>query len=75
MQPLHQHGDAAPYIPDRALVEEALTLIARHGAEAWRHAAAAASESRVQGNIVRFCRLRTLERLIAALADVPHARH
>ncbi len=75
MQMLHQPGDPAPYIPDRALAEEALALIARHGAAAWREVAARARDSRIRGNIVQFCRLRQLERLIAALDDRPAQPH
>lgn len=74
MQPLHQPGDPAPFVPDRALAEEALTLIARHGAAAGGEVAARARESRSRGNIVQFCRLRQLERLIAALEDLPAQR-
>lgn len=75
MQPLHRPGDPAPFILDRALAEEALALIDRDGSAAWRVAASRADESRARGNIVQYCRLRQLERLIAALGDLPPQRH
>jgi len=75
MQPLDPFDDPAPFIADRALAEEALTLIAHHGADARAEAARRVRESRDRGNIVRFCRLRALERLIEAMNAPPARPH
>lgn len=57
------------FLADRCLFEDAHALIAAHGAAASREAAARAGRSRDLGNVVHFCRWRTVERLIVALAD------
>lgn len=56
-----------PYVADRAMLAEATDLIARFGTEAPFQAAALADRSRDQGNVVRFCRWRQVERLVAVL--------
>ncbi|MFN3944715.1 MAG: hypothetical protein ACK4K7_07285 [Allosphingosinicella sp.] len=57
------------HVPDRSAIAEADELIARFGAEAPREAAARAARSRDLGNVVHFCRWRTVERVITLLAD------
>jgi hypothetical protein len=58
----------APYLSDRAAVDEAQALIARHGDEAGYAAAARAEQYRVLGNHIHFARWRQIERLITYLA-------
>jgi hypothetical protein len=56
-----------PFISDRLALADASDLIDRYGAEAGDEAAARAARSRDDGNVVRFCHWRQIERVIAAL--------
>jgi len=58
----------APFLSDRAAVEDAHALIRMHGDEAGFAAAARAEQYRVLGNHVHFARWRQIERLITYLA-------
>lgn len=57
------------FLADRHLFEDADALIAAHGPAASLEAAARAGRSRDLGNVIHFCRWRTVERLIVALTD------
>lgn len=59
---------AAPFLSDRASVDEANALICQHGEEAGFAAAARAEHFRVLGNHVHFARWRQIERLITYLS-------
>lgn len=52
---------------DRLSLAEAMDLISAYGEEAPAEAAARADHSRVQGNVVHFCRWRRIERAIEML--------
>lgn len=58
----------APFLTDRAAVEDAHALINMHGEEAGFAAAARAEQYRVLGNHVHFARWRQIERLITYLS-------
>src|SRR3546814_5132346 len=58
----------APYLADRAAVEDAHALITLHGEEAGFAAAARAEQYRALGNHVHFARWRQIERLITYLS-------
>lgn len=58
----------APFLADRAAVDDAHALIDQHGEEAGFAAAARAEQYRVLGNHVHFARWRQIERLIGYLA-------
>ena len=58
-----------PFITARRALEDAADLIERFGDGATSEAAARASRSRDNDNIVGFCRWREIERVIAALAS------
>ena len=58
----------APFLSDRAAVDDAHALIARHGDEAGYAAAARAEQYRVLGNHIHFARWRQIERLITYLS-------
>ena len=57
----------APFINGRIALADASALIDRFGEEASLEAAARAEQSRNDGNVVRFCHWRHIERVIAAL--------
>jgi hypothetical protein len=56
-----------PYV-DRAAVADAHELMRRFGDDAGYEAAARADASRDRGNVVHYCRWRSIERLIVLLA-------
>ena len=58
-----------PFIACRASLAEASELIDRFGTEAGLEAAARAEQSRDDGNLVRFCHWRQIERVIATLSS------
>ncbi len=58
----------APFLSDRAVVDEADSLIREHGDEAGFAAAARAEQYRVLGNHLHFARWRQIERLITYLS-------
>ena len=58
-----------PFIQGRAALADASDLIDRFGDDAGFEAAARAERSRDNGNVVRFCHWRQIERVIATLAD------
>ena len=58
----------APFLADRAVVDDAHALIHEHGEEAGFAAAARAEQYRVLGNHVHFARWRQIERLITYLS-------
>jgi hypothetical protein len=55
-------------VADRITADSATSLIASHGEDARREAAARADISRDRGNVILFCRWRQVERLIVALS-------
>ena len=57
-----------PFIAGRMTLDEASELIDRFGDEAALEAAARAEQSRDDGNLVRFCHWRQIERVIATLS-------
>ena len=57
-----------PFIACRVSLAEASDLIDRFGDEAGLEAAARAEQSRDDGNLVRFCHWRQIERVIATLS-------
>lgn len=62
----------APFLSDRAAVEDAHALIVQHGEEAGFAAAARAEQYRALGNHLNFARWRQIERLITYLSvDAP----
>ena len=58
----------APFLADRAAVDDAALLIREHGDEAGFAAAARAEQYRVLGNHLHFARWRQIERLITYLS-------
>jgi hypothetical protein len=60
---------AAPFITDRSALADASELMANYGDDAGFEAAARAERSRDDGNVIRFCHWRQIERVIATLAD------
>ncbi|QNE33406.1 hypothetical protein F1C10_08155 [Sphingomonas sp. NBWT7] len=56
------------FLADRAAVDDAALLIAKHGGAAAFEAASRANRSRAVGNVAHFCRWRQIERLIDLLA-------
>lgn len=63
---------SAPYLSDRAAVDDAEALIREHGEEAGFAAAARAEQFRALGNHIHFARWRQIERLITYLSvDAP----
>jgi hypothetical protein len=58
-----------PFIPDRLALADASELIERFGEEAGVEAATRARRSRDDGNVVRFCHWRQIERVIETLAS------
>jgi hypothetical protein len=59
---------AAPFLADRATVDDADAMICQHGEEAGFAAAARAEQYRVLGNHIHFARWRQIERLITYLS-------
>jgi len=57
----------APFIHSRLALADASDLIDRYGDDAGLEAAARADRSRDDGNVVRFCHWRQIERVIATL--------
>jgi len=57
----------APFIHSRVALADASDLIDRYGEAAGFEAAARADRSRDDGNVVRFCHWRQIERVIATL--------
>ena len=60
---------ATPFIHGRLALDDASDLIARFGDDAGFEAAARAERSRDDGNVVRFCHWRQIERVIATLVS------
>lgn len=58
-----------PFVTDRAALADASDLLDRFGDDAGLEAAARAETSRDDGNVVRFCHWRQIERIIAALSS------
>ena len=56
------------HLPDRAALAEATTLILQFGSQAAAEAAMRAERSRSLGNLIHFCRWRTIERTIGILS-------
>ena len=61
-------GMDTPFIAGRGALAEASDLIERFGDHAGLEAAARAEQSRDDGNLVRFCHWRQIERVIATLS-------
>lgn len=59
----------SPYIHGRLALAEASDLIDRFGDDAGFEAATRAERSRDDGNLLRFCHWRQIERVIATLAE------
>jgi orotidine-5'-phosphate decarboxylase len=59
----------APFIHGRTALAEATDLMDRFGHEAVYEAAARAERSRDDGNVVRFCHWRHIQRVIATLSS------
>lgn len=57
------------FIHGRSALDDAAELIARYGDDAGFEAAARAERSRDDGNVVRFCHWRQIERVIATLSN------
>ena len=55
------------FIPDRTALADASELMQTYGEAAAAEAAARAARSRDDGNVVRFCHWRQIERVVAAL--------
>ena len=60
---------ANPFIHGRLALADASDLIERYGDDAGFEAAARAERSRDDGNVVRFCHWRQIERVIATLSS------
>lgn len=58
-----------PYINGRASLADAALLLETYGDDAGFEAAARAEASREQGNVLRFCHWRQIERVIVTLSD------
>ncbi len=58
-----------PFIHGRLALADAADLIERFGDDAGFEAAARAERSRGDGNVVRFCHWRQIERVIATLSS------
>jgi hypothetical protein len=58
-----------PFIPNRLALTDASELMERYGEQAGTEAAARAARSRGDGNVMRFCHWRQIERVIAALSS------
>lgn len=60
----------SPFIASRGALDDARLLMREHGDDAGFEAAIRAEKSRNDGNVVRFCHWRQIERLIVTLASV-----
>ena len=60
---------ATPFITGRPALADASDLIDRFGDDAALEAASRAERSRDDGNVVRFCHWRQIERVIATLSS------
>jgi len=58
-----------PFIHGRPTLADAADLIERYGDDAGFEAAARAERSRDDGNVMRFCHWRQIERVIATLSS------
>ncbi|HET8749507.1 MAG TPA: hypothetical protein VFM42_02070 [Sphingomicrobium sp.] len=58
-----------PFIHDRLALVDASDLIERFGEDAAFQAAVRAERSRNEGNVVRFCHWRQIERVIVTLSS------
>jgi hypothetical protein len=58
-----------PFIHGRVALADASALIERYGDDAGFEAAVRAERSRDDGNVVRFCHWRQIERVIATLSS------
>jgi hypothetical protein len=58
-----------PFIHGRVALADAHDLIERYGDDAGFEAAARADRSRDDGNVMRFCHWRQIERVIATLSS------
>jgi hypothetical protein len=58
-----------PFINGRLALADAADLIDRFGDDAGLEAAVRAERSRDEGNVVRFCHWRQIERVVASLTD------
>lgn len=58
-----------PFIHGRLALTDASDLIEQYGEQAGSEAATRAQRSRDDGNVMRFCHWRHIERLIAALSS------
>ena len=59
----------APFITGRLALADASELMQRFGEDAGFEAASRAEKSRDNGNVVRFCHWRQIERVIATLSS------
>jgi len=59
----------APYITGRPALADATDLIERFGDHAGLEASVRAARSRDEGNVVRYCHWRQIERMIATLSS------
>jgi hypothetical protein len=59
----------SPFIHGRVALADASELLDRFGDDAGFEPAARAERSRTEGNVVRFCHWRQIERVIATLAS------
>jgi len=65
----YQATMSVPFIHGRLALADATDLIERYGEEAMLEAAVRAEQSRDDGNVVRFCHWRQIERVIATLSS------
>ena len=61
-------GMETPFITGRSALNEASDLMTRFGDNAALEAASRAEQSRDDGNLIRFCHWRQIERVIATLS-------
>lgn len=59
----------SPFIHGRLALADASDLIERYGDDAGFEAAVRAERSRDEGNVIRFCHWRQIERVIATLSS------
>jgi hypothetical protein len=57
----------SPFIPGRPALDDAQELIKRFGEHAHVEASVRAARSRADGNVVRFCHWRQIQRVVAVL--------
>ncbi|MEO6434037.1 MAG: hypothetical protein ABIO29_08705 [Sphingomicrobium sp.] len=60
---------AIPFIHGRTSLDDAADLIERYGDNAALEAAMRATRSRDDGNVLRFCHWRQIERVVATLSS------